>query len=109
MTQLGRQEGEPLVVDLRDRTIDSSSALWDALAEPCGLPDWFGRNLDAWWDTIHTGAISDVIDEHPTLVVRVAARGLFAAVNPDGAAFADVTNGSAYAVLEVEAPTDLGG
>ena len=20
--------------------------------EPCGLPKWFGRNLNAWWDTI---------------------------------------------------------
>lgn len=106
MIRLGRQEGEPLVVDLRERTIESWSALWDALAEPCGLPDWFGRNLDAWWDTIDTGAISSVIDEHPTLVVHVVARGLFAPGNPDGAAFADVTNESGYAVLEVEAPTD---
>lgn len=101
MSQLGRQEGDPLLVDLSDRTIESWSALWDSLVEPCGLPAWFGRNLNAWWDTIDTGAISSVIDEHPNLVVRVAPRGIFAPGNPDGAAFTEVTNRSAYAALEV--------
>jgi len=27
MSQLGRQEGDPLLVDLSDRTVESSSAL----------------------------------------------------------------------------------
>ena len=101
MSQLGRQDGDPLLVDLSDRTIESSSALWDALAKPCGLPGWFGRNLNAWWDTIDAGAISSVIDEHPNLVVRVAPTGIFAPGHPDGAAFAEVTNRSAYAAVEV--------
>lgn len=72
MSQLGRQDGDPLLVDLSDRTIESWSAMWDSLITSCGLPEWFGRNLNAWWDTIDTGAISSVIDEHPSLVVRVA-------------------------------------
>ncbi|MEU6285701.1 barstar family protein, partial [Streptomyces sp. NPDC047028] len=25
-----------------------SNDFWDAVSEPCGLPGWFGRNLDAW-------------------------------------------------------------
>ncbi|MGH9223216.1 MAG: barstar family protein [Acidimicrobiales bacterium] len=106
MSHLGRQDGYPLVVDLRGRTIESWSALWDALAGPCGLPGWFGRNLDAWWDTIDTGAISAVIDAHPKLILRVARRGMFASDNLDGAAFAEVTNESAYATLEVEPAED---
>jgi hypothetical protein len=101
MSRLGRQEGDPLLVDLSDRTIESSSALWDALVKPCRLPEWFGRNLNAWWDTIDTGAISSVVDEHPNLVVLVAPRGIFAPGNPEGAAFAEVTNRSTYAALEV--------
>jgi hypothetical protein len=101
MSHLGRQEGDPLVVDLSDQTIESWAALWDALAKPCGLPEWFGRNLDAWWDTVDTGAISDVIDEHPKVLVLVAPRGMFAPGNREGAAFAEVTNESAYAALEV--------
>ena len=105
MSRLGRQDGDPLLVDLSDRTIESWSAMWDSLITPCGLPEWFGRNLNAWWDTIDTGAISSVIDEHPSLVVRIAPRGMFAPGNPDGAAFAEVTNRSAYAALEVGSVT----
>ena len=25
---------------------------WDAVTEPCGLPEWFGRNTDAWRELI---------------------------------------------------------
>ena len=57
--------------------------------------------LDAWWDTVDTGAISGVIDKHRKVVVRVAPRGMFAPGNRDSAAFAEVTNESAYASLEV--------
>jgi hypothetical protein len=46
------------------RVIETWDELWDAPHEPCGLPSWFGRNLDAWSDTIHTGDISDVLDRH---------------------------------------------
>lgn len=82
-----------LVVDLTGRQIDSWAQLWDALAEPCrcGLPTWFGRNLDAWWDTIQNGAISEVIDAHSNLVVRLCADGFFGN-DGDGRRFIDVTN-----------------
>jgi hypothetical protein len=101
VSKLGVQTGEPLTVDLTDRTIDSWSALWDSLTVPCGLPDWFGRNLDAWMDTIRTGAISEVIDAHPRLLVRVRSAGIFASGNPEGAAFVEVTERSGYGRVEV--------
>lgn len=101
MSRLGRQDGESLVADLSDRTIKSWPELWDALMAPCGLPDWFGRNLNAWRDTIDTGGISSEIDRHSKLIVRVAATGMFAPSDPAGAAFAEVTNASDYAAVEV--------
>jgi hypothetical protein len=70
---------------------------------PCGLPGWFGRNLNAWRDTIDTGGISSEIDRHSKLIVRVAATGLFAPSNPAGVAFAQVTNASDYAAVEIVA------
>jgi Barstar (barnase inhibitor) len=100
VTRLGVQEGEPLIVDLSDRIIDSWPALWDALAEPCGLPTWFGRNLDAWWDTLDHGAISSVLDAHPLLVLRFRPTGMFAPGRKDGAAFVEVTEESSYGKVE---------
>jgi len=90
-----------LTVDLRSRTLATWDDLWGALMEPCGLPTWFGRNLHAWWDTIQTGAISEVLDEHSSLVVVVGPRGLFGPGNPDGAAFVEVTDRSDYAAVEI--------
>src|SRR4051812_19628776 len=46
-----KKEGE-LIVDLRGRQIETRKDFWDAVAKPC-RPEWFGRNLDAWSDTIH--------------------------------------------------------
>ncbi|WP_186782581.1 barstar family protein [Streptomyces sp. CBG9] len=66
-----------LVVDLRGRLIETLNDFWDAVSEPCGLPAWFGRNLDAWSDTIETRGISEVIDSHDILIVHVDRRGLF--------------------------------
>lgn len=99
VTALGRQEGEILVVDLGSSSIDSWSELWDALLIPCGLPNWFGRNLNAWWDTIQTGAISEVIDDHRFLVVRVSPEGLFAP-GAEGERFIQITNECEYAIAE---------
>jgi Rrf2 family protein len=42
----------------------------DAVSGPCGLPVWFGRNLDAWSDRAETRGISEVIDS----VWRVSSR-----------------------------------
>jgi hypothetical protein len=65
------------VVDLSGRVIDSWNELWDALQKPCGLPTRFGRNLDAWNDTLGEGGISEVLDAHPALLIRVwASSGL---------------------------------
>lgn len=81
--------GTELVVDLRGRRIGSLRDFWAAVAEPCGLPPWFGRNLDAWWDTVETGGISEVVDRYDLLVFRADATGLFAPGNPDGARLMD--------------------
>lgn len=82
--------------------LDAWDDLWDALSGPCGLPTWFGRNLDSWWDTIQTGAISDVLDHHSFLIVKVSPDGMFAPGNPDGARFLDTTNRSDYGRAEIE-------
>ncbi|MFD9291350.1 barstar family protein [Streptomyces sp. JH34] len=39
-------DSEP-VVEPRGRLIKTLDDFWDAVSEPCGLPEWFGRNLDA--------------------------------------------------------------
>lgn len=66
-----------LIVDLRGRLMETLNDFWDAVSEPCGLPEWFGRNLDAWSDTIQTRGISEVIDSHDILIVHVDQHGLF--------------------------------
>ncbi|GAA3014817.1 barstar family protein [Streptosporangium longisporum] len=66
-----------LVVDLRGQRIETLNDFWDAVSGPCGLPQWFGRNLDAWSDIIHARDISEVIDSHNVLVVHVDRHGLF--------------------------------
>ncbi len=93
---------DDLIVDLRGVPLDSLDDFWDAVAGPCGLPEWFGRNLDAWWDTIETRGVSEVIDAHETLVVRADAAGLFAPGRPEGARLASVFADASRARLEVE-------
>ncbi|MCY0945896.1 barstar family protein [Streptomyces antarcticus] len=66
-----------LIVDLRGQLIETLHDFCDSVSEPCGLPEWFGRNLDAWSDTIETRGISEVIDSHDILIVHVDQRGLF--------------------------------
>ncbi|MFE1292251.1 barstar family protein [Streptomyces sp. NPDC058751] len=78
---MAKETRTELVVDLRGRPIETLDDFWDALAEPCGLPKWFGRNVEAWRDTIQTRGISDVIDSYDVLVVHVDKRGVFAARN----------------------------
>ncbi|MGD1225664.1 barstar family protein [Streptomyces krungchingensis] len=63
------------------RSIDTFDAFWDAVAEPCGLPQWFGRNTDAWRDTVWTRGICEVVDSYDVLVVHVDEQGIFAARN----------------------------
>ena len=72
-----------LVVDLRGRSIETLDDFWDAVSGPCGLPEWFGRNLDAWADTIQTRGISEVIDSYDVLVVHVDKQGIFVSKNLD--------------------------
>jgi hypothetical protein len=59
-------------------TIDD---FWDAVAGPAGLPSWFGRNVEAWRDTIQTRGISEVIDSHDAIIVHVDRAGFFAKKN----------------------------
>lgn len=66
-----------LVVDLRGRKIETLDDFWDAVSDSCGLPAWFGRNVEAWRDTIQVGGISDLIDRHDAIVVHVDRAGLF--------------------------------
>ncbi|MGW1992077.1 barstar family protein [Embleya sp. NPDC001921] len=82
-----------LTVDLRGRRIETLKDFWDAVAEPCGLPEWFGRNLDAWSDTIHARGISEVIDGYDVLVVHVDQRGLFEGGRQEGEALAGIFDG----------------
>ncbi|MFB8414386.1 barstar family protein [Streptomyces albidoflavus] len=82
-----------LIVDLRGRLIESLDDFWDAVSEPCGLPEWFGRNLDAWSDAVETRGISEVIDRHDILVVHVHQRGLFGGHRREAAILAGVFEG----------------
>jgi Barstar (barnase inhibitor) len=82
-----------LIVDLRGRLIETLDDFWDAVSEPCGLPEWFGRNLDAWSDTIETRGISGVIDSHDTLIVHVDHRGLFSGHRQEGNVLARTFDG----------------
>ncbi|MEU8818947.1 barstar family protein [Actinoplanes sp. NPDC048796] len=67
-----------LVIDLRGRVFATARDFWAALAGPAGLPDWAGRNLDAWQDTVESGGISEVVDGHDRVVVHVDRAGWFA-------------------------------
>jgi len=82
-----------LVVDLRGHRIATLDDFWDAVTGPCGLPEWFGRNLDAWADTICSRGVSEVIDAHDTLVVHVDRTGMFTGDSPRARALADVFDG----------------
>ncbi|MDJ0461942.1 barstar family protein [Streptomyces sp. H27-C3] len=91
---------DELIVDLRAVPLGSLDDFWDAVAGPCALPDWFGRNLDAWWDTVENGGISEVLDAHGLLVVRVTEAGLFAPGAVDGDRLAGVFADASRARLE---------
>jgi hypothetical protein len=82
-----------LIVDLRNRPIETLDDFWDAIAEPCGLPEWYGRNLDAWSDAINARGISEVIDSYDNLVVHVDEQGLFDGSRREGNAPADIFDG----------------
>lgn len=74
------------MVDLRGRPIETLDDFWNAVGEPCGLPEWFGRNTEAWRDTIQTRGVSEVIDSYDVLVVHVDKQGVFAARNREARA-----------------------
>ncbi|WP_328891968.1 barstar family protein [Streptomyces sp. NBC_00316] len=83
---MAKKTESELVVDLRGWSIETLDAFWDAITEPCELPEWFGRNIDAWRDTIQTRGISAIIDRHDVLVVHVDEQGVFATRNPEAQA-----------------------
>ncbi|MGW0692552.1 barstar family protein [Streptomyces sp. NPDC002738] len=82
-----------LIVDLRGRLIETLNDFWDAVTEPCGLPEWFVRNLNAWSDTIETRGISEVIDSHDVLIVHADQRGLFEGNRHEAQVLADIFDG----------------
>ncbi|MEU6103316.1 barstar family protein [Streptomyces flaveolus] len=90
---MARKIVSELVVDLRGRPIETLDDFWDAVSEPCGLPGWFGRNTEAWRDTIQTRGISEVIDSHDVLVVHVDKQGVFAARNREARALRSAFSG----------------
>uniref|UniRef100_UPI003326513D barstar family protein n=1 Tax=Streptomyces flaveolus TaxID=67297 RepID=UPI003326513D len=90
---MARRIVSKLVVDLRGRPIETLDDFWDAVSEPCGLPDWFGRNTEAWRDTIQTRGISEVIDSYDVLVVHVDQQGVFAARNREARALRSAFSG----------------
>ncbi|WP_328537710.1 barstar family protein [Streptomyces sp. NBC_00344] len=92
-----------LVVDLRTLPLVTLDDFWDAVSGPCGLPDWFGRNLDAWWDTIEGRGVSDTVDAHELLVVRATAAGLFTPGDPDGARLSVMFAEASHARLDLAA------
>lgn len=89
-----------LTVDLTDTVIESTDDLWDRLARPCGLPAWFGRNLDAWEETIR-GNVSEILDSHSMVVIRARGRGLFAPDNDRGKLFRQICEESGRARVEL--------
>jgi hypothetical protein len=90
MTHLSPSIDDPLLIDLSRSIIDSTDRLWDLLAPPCGLPVWFGRNVDAWRDTLR-GGISEIVDSHQSLVIRLIPIGLFAPDDERGKAFVEAS------------------
>ncbi|MGW6876056.1 barstar family protein [Streptomyces xanthophaeus] len=83
---MAKKTESELVVDLRERSIETLDDFWDAVTEPCGLPEWFGRNTEAWLGILQTRGISEVIDSYDVLVVHVDKRGVFAARNGEARA-----------------------
>ncbi|MFH9818554.1 barstar family protein [Streptomyces sp. NPDC017230] len=57
------------------------------------MPEWFGRNLDAWSDTIETRGISEVIDSHDILIVHVDRRSLFGGDRQEGHVLVGIFDG----------------
>ena len=84
---------EDLVVDLRGIEIETLGDFWDAVAGPCGLPDWFGRNVEAWRDTIQERGISDLVDRHDAVVVHVDRAGLFSRTDREARALREAFAG----------------
>lgn len=64
-------------VGLRGRRTGRSAMCGTRVAEPCGLPDWFARNLDTGSGIIHPRPTPKVIDVHDALVVHVDQRAPF--------------------------------
>jgi hypothetical protein len=99
---------EDLVVDLRGRKMESLDDFWDAVSGPCGLPAWFGRNIDAWRDAIQVRGISDLIDRHDAVVVHVDRVGLFSRKNREARALRETFAGR-RSRLVVHQPTPRAG
>jgi hypothetical protein len=101
----GAEGKGPLVVDLSGMIVGSTDELWDQLAQPCGLPPWFGRNLDAWVDTLR-GGVSETLDSILMLVIAVQPLGLFAPGNKRGETFTAMCDDSGRVKVERFGPIE---
>ncbi|WP_043512672.1 MULTISPECIES: barstar family protein [unclassified Actinoplanes] len=97
-----------LIVDLRSRKIETLDDFWDAVAKPCGLPAWFGRNIDAWRDTIQARGISDLVDRHDAVVVHVDRAGLFSRKDHEARALRQAFAGRRSRLVVHQPPPSVG-
>lgn len=69
-------------------TIESLDDFWDAVTEPCGMTEWFGRSMDAWrgGNTMQTRGISESIDSYDVLVGHVDKHRVFTVRNREARA-----------------------
>jgi len=86
---------------LTERALATTDDLWDALTTPCQLPPWFGRNLDAWVDTLR-GGVSPVLGGHRQLIIRARPMGLFDPANARGRAVVEICEQSGTAHVEFD-------
>jgi uncharacterized protein YndB with AHSA1/START domain len=91
---------ESMEIDLSSRVLETPDQVWDALTELCHLPKWFGRNLDAWCDTLR-GGITDAIDGTGVVVIRVVDNGIFSSKSGWARKFIDATEDEGHGKVVV--------
>lgn len=91
--------------DLSNRVLETPDQLWDVLTEFFNLPEWFGRNFDAWHDALQ-GGITEAIDGSSVVVIRVARNGLFRFTVGWAGMYIEATEAGGRGSVIVGPPTD---